>query len=684
MKANPQSFLFAVHVGPVQDFIVAARRTKDLWAGSRMLSQISLSVAHALKNEGAELIFPCLPEGLEERHSNAEADSNETIGVANVIISIVSTGQEIPEINTWAQVARSAADNRWREFVAYAEKIASVNGVRDKIQFSNLSIIREDLWKQQLDGVVELYCAWVPLEKNASLDWQDYAKQRTRLMQILNGRKNLKDFLPNSINVDGIPKSSLDGARESVLLKDAYKILQGESQIDNGSEKRGTGALRSLLKLAQGEQLDLVGFVKRAQDMKFVSVSQVAAIPWMLVAQERCKEEWALLMEKGKRLQGKGIEMFAPIRSSNGKIEALFPFDAELLYKNRHSVIDSRYLDPKTNSYSDRSSEEALHEFIPLLVPLKHEIGEPSPYLAILQADGDRMGKLLQQMESPDEHRRISEALAQFSQDARKLLQKQYGECIYAGGDDVLGLVPLTKVLEVSSKLHDLFSQILKTPIEEIAKKRNNNTEIETPTLSVGIAIAHSLTPLEELRQYAREAEKKAKNPTMPSEGDERNGFSIVMHPRSGSIYGFRARWSDSDSIANHSEEIVSAFDQLSHICEWFRRALLSRGIAYDFQELARLHKGWDAKNSKDALRNEMELILKRKKVPIIDSLIDEQGQRQQKYPSEYGILQRILNGIHSAQDLERFAVLLRIAMELVPSFERERFEKNRKSEVAS
>ena len=50
--------LLAISVGPVQEFITAARRTRDLWFGSRLLSKVSLKVAKEVENQGGTLIFP--------------------------------------------------------------------------------------------------------------------------------------------------------------------------------------------------------------------------------------------------------------------------------------------------------------------------------------------------------------------------------------------------------------------------------------------------------------------------------------------------------------------------------------------------------------------------------------------------------------------------------------------------
>ena len=53
-------YLFLFHIGPVQSFIASARRTRDLWFGSQLLSDLSwIAAAYIAENYGHEtLIFP--------------------------------------------------------------------------------------------------------------------------------------------------------------------------------------------------------------------------------------------------------------------------------------------------------------------------------------------------------------------------------------------------------------------------------------------------------------------------------------------------------------------------------------------------------------------------------------------------------------------------------------------------
>ncbi len=53
--------LIQIAVGPVQEFIAQARRTRDLWYGSHLLSEVSRAVARSLHEDPrVVLVFPAL------------------------------------------------------------------------------------------------------------------------------------------------------------------------------------------------------------------------------------------------------------------------------------------------------------------------------------------------------------------------------------------------------------------------------------------------------------------------------------------------------------------------------------------------------------------------------------------------------------------------------------------------
>ncbi len=60
------SYILALSLGPVQEFIAAARKTRDLWFGSELLSRTARAAALSLHGQrGVDLVFPA-PDGLRD------------------------------------------------------------------------------------------------------------------------------------------------------------------------------------------------------------------------------------------------------------------------------------------------------------------------------------------------------------------------------------------------------------------------------------------------------------------------------------------------------------------------------------------------------------------------------------------------------------------------------------------
>src|SRR5205085_3113569 len=132
--------------------------------------------------------------------------------------------------------------------------------------------------------------------------------------------------------------------------------------------------------------------------------------------------------------------------------------------------------------------KEDFAELTKMVEHLERDFGVPEPYMAVLVADGDRMGKAITGMDSAGEHRGFSERLAEFARSAKDVVETEHhGALVYSGGDDVMALVPVDQCLACARRLHSEF--------EKVAPERG----AEQPTLSVGIAIGHCMEPLEDL-----------------------------------------------------------------------------------------------------------------------------------------------------------------------------------------
>lgn len=156
---------------------------------------------------------------------------------------------------------------------------------------------------------------------------------------------------------------------------------------------------------------------------------------------------------------------------------------------------------------------------------------------------------------SPNRHLAISGALNDFSQIvAREVIEQEYlGRLIYAGGDDVLAMMPVADLLPAMQRLRDAYSGETQDSANNRASrltllngfallKRGNRHHLmrmmgQNATASCGAVVAHHQAPLSAVLRELRLAEKRAK-----TEGG-RNAFSVTVIKRSGGALYLTSQW---------------------------------------------------------------------------------------------------------------------------------------------
>lgn len=476
--------LLLVTLGPVQDFIAQARRTRDLWYGSHLLSELGRAAARALADGGAQLLFPSLKAGdpeLQPCLAPLRPDGTPPRNVANKLLAEVPSHVDPQQL---ARAVRKAVTRYWRDDLAAPVK-AKCTGL--------LASDVDAVWAEQVDTFIEFAASWLPLE--------DYARTRQQLEQAVAGRKMLRDFGAWTHGRGSVPKSSLDGARQTVLLppKDRQATLARKYRI------------------ADGEQLDAIGLVKRAggEPDQFLPVVNVALASWVDLASRVAPLELdglrAACREAGvSRVTRTDLPCAAP-----------FPFDASVLLASRwRSVFEEQGLAGDAESWGRRHVQ-----------PILGKVSEPYPYVACLVADGDHMGRAIDRLGSAGAHRRFSEALAGFAGEARRVVEQEHrGVLVYAGGDDVLAFLPLPEALSCADNLRKRFTSAMASACESMAAEQR-------PTLSVGLGIGHVMESMGDLLALGRQAEGEAKR--------DRNALAVVVDKRSGGTRSWRAPWSD-------------------------------------------------------------------------------------------------------------------------------------------
>lgn len=538
-----KKYVLLLSVGPVQSFIASARTSRDLWSGSWLLSEIAKAVAKMLKENQAELVFPYVTD-------NSLLTAGSEFSVGNKIQVVVSSDN----VDAIKSLAKQASDAAQAHFTEEALK------ARRELEKKEGNSLRENIWAAQINDYVEVQSSWAAIvgdDKNA------YQRASERAAKALAARKATRDFMPSLAknaydSAYMIPKSSLDGAHETVLP----------------SEKKKLRHIRQQLRLSDSEQLDTVGIVKRlaGNPEQFTPFTRVTANAWI---DRLTDDELKVINTAYTKLVKHGVA--TNVRGNKGEdgqsIYHKLPFDAQMLYPSR---IDAEILqiERAINIEGDHDLNQARDVLKDLrdstLKDVWKRIGQPSSYGVLLLADGDKMGVLLDHADTLAHHQAITEALSTFAGAVAATMRKFNGHTIYAGGDDVLGFVPLHEARLCAEALSVLFNDCLAAVANEL--------KTDTPTLSVGLAIAHIMTPLGQIRELAKRAEAVAKGDAL-ADSETRNALGITLSVRSGSVTDMRIRWDDEEALSQF-DNWVKAYGVIGE-----DRQLPSR-IAYDVREI--------------------------------------------------------------------------------------------------
>jgi len=585
---SAQGYLVAISLGPVQDFIAASRKTRDLWYGSDLLSRCATAAVKALRNDGAQLIYPVL-------------DQREPTGsTPNKLLAILPTGDPEQAVRS----AKTAADK---------VLLDALNRVKAALQGRNAAhLVNWDLATEQTKTFLEFYAAWVPYDPDNP---EAYAAQRQRVERLLAGRKALRDFAPapdldkyfplrkqlrdSERKTTGAAKSSLDPGRDTVFQKNGLPISAGapERKLEEDDRRR--------LHIKSGEQLDGISLLKRMGGTeRFVSTSRVAMDPFIRRLSKERPDKLKELCDKARSLIPFGLaEEFTP----TGRLShyEAFPLDCQVVYGRL--VAGERLED-------NSQAEQTARDLESLVTDCRKAVGvsEIPAYFAVLLADGDRMGKAIDDLQTPEAHEAFSQRLAQFAGKVQHIVARHFGALVYSGGDDVLAFLPLDTALYCAQDLRQAFAQLVNDP----------NGATRPVTLSVGLSVGHYGEHLQNLLDWARQAERAAKQAG-------RNALAVALHTRSGGGESVVVTESwDKDPVQRWKTWI-----------DWHRADQFPDGAAYELRELALELAGLppelitapitspDGPNGRSLLEAEVERILWRKEPPSGAKLTESQIQ---------------------------------------------------------
>lgn len=559
--------LSMISIGPVQEIISQARKTVDLWAGSYLLSYL---IYQAIEYIGLtigfdSIVYPYLRgnrfvqetlqnQGVKFLNQNIIPQMDKKIAsLPNVVLAILP-GKRSHEM---IENCRIKIKDKWKEIAQNVMK-----------EFSQNQINKQE-FEKQIDLFPTINATQVNLMDNPNM-----------LEKTLIHISRSSDFQTYKDLINKVSKQGGYLSNAGTFYKYIYKMLI--SKMNAIKITRYFKGYTSDAQLGNQRNADDFGDCVRA-----------------------CVE----VIDKQKDEEHK--DLLGTLNATKRVLKKVLKIE-EIRYDSTKEIA-------KQNENFDRNK-----------------------YIAILMMDGDNMGKwvsgdkapvagnivhpkvkerlietdlskyLVLSLITPSYHKAISRTLGVFSCFVRHVVEEEYkGMLIYAGGDDVLAILPADKVLECANKLRKMYSGIgyeklqignikyeFKDQMLFVNEKPYTTMMGANASMSAGIAIIHHKSPLRVGIQLARQAEKYAK------EEIKRDAFGIYVVRRSGQREEIGSKW-DVNGI-----DIISKALEIHDLSEkvGFSHRSLYKFHPEDFQALQDKHieslidymiKKSDAKNKK-------------------------------------------------------------------------------------
>lgn len=482
-----KSSYFHFTIGPVQGFVAQARRTRDYWAGSFILSWLSGVAMLATQKQSAMIKFP-----KADRNYLQWLEKGKGEGPAPRQGSIPNRFKaEMNEDSFDPAYVVNAVQDAWKALAGqiFANDLETCIGKHDKTK---------EIWQNQVNNFWEI--SWVIT---------DYETDSAALDR----RKNWRSHRPPEQG--GIKCMMMEGWRElsGVSTPHAESIHKFWNTVRNNKR---TGMETDLNK---GEALCSIAFIKRRfvhsfEDLTATikisgksgetwsphgwkikpgipSVSYMAAVPWLEKVLKKTEEDNELkkkysdFFNKARKLNSPLIDQSHNIRCIHNLLEKN-PALKEWARLDGNMFFPALLENPK--QYTDQGKARSVSKAFNKVVSAAGET--ISPFYSILMMDGDSLGK---QMSDEKKQGIISSALQRFTKDVPETVQKNDGFLIYAGGDDVLAVLPLEKALDCAVCLRKLYNDCF---TEENRRAVEQNQKTVQTSLSGAIEYAHIKMPL--------------------------------------------------------------------------------------------------------------------------------------------------------------------------------------------
>ncbi|MDM8561252.1 type III-B CRISPR-associated protein Cas10/Cmr2 [Candidatus Parabeggiatoa sp. HSG14] len=521
---------FHFTIGPVQSFVAQARRTRDFWAGSFLLSWLAGVAMVSVRKQAGEnnIAFPTVDENyltwIETGKGSGEPPRQG--GIPNRFKAEVDAHFK-PElvVKNVEKAWKELADLVWNEDLAKQIK-------------PEKKVVVKEIWERQIEHFWEM--SWVLTPDKAASDlldrrknWRNYFASEEpgiKCMMMVGWQELSGELKPNSKEIEKFwkpihAKIGLDLREGEHLCAIAFvkrRFARHFKKLNKPKieDKRSWNSIQHFVAPRFRQSNDKETGWARGWELKtgIPSISYMAALHWLeTIIKKEETEKLDSLLEAAKKAKIGESEKLSNIDCLNQACEK-FNVDKKLIALDGSAFFISE-LENK-NLYEEKLSA-------PMITALKNlDTKPPSPFYAILMMDGDSLGS---KMSTPENQKPISKALENFTSSVPKIVAQQCGFLVYAGGDDVLAILPLERVFTCAIQIRESYQACFQA---------TKNKDIAKSTISAAVEFAHIKMPLTKI---LRDAHRLLDN--VAKEGCGRDAIAVRVWKPGGMAIKWAMPW---------------------------------------------------------------------------------------------------------------------------------------------
>ena len=453
-----------ISIGPVQGFVGQSRRTRDLWGSSYLLSVLSGYAMHGAEQAGGRIVSPVVKGnpmyGWIRGDTNGEAPRLGLLPNHFVVeTDELADGVADAAIRSLEDAWRGVCDAVWRDVAA---------DIQDAGHGTDI------IWERQTRNFWEIMWTAGTDPKGGGL---------------LARRKQWRTHRP------------ADEPGDKCTVMHDLQELSGYVRATGGADRERQDEfwerirdhrVVGRLNLRENERLCAVALVKRLFPLvpkaldwhidasRWPSTVYIAAVPWIERVGSVAPEDGERYAREVGEVAPPAVSARPPLASVDHPAGAFARMDANWLHAD--FVRDERRCPLPGDSTGVR---ERLLDGLSRLSRIAGKPGPasgPSTFYALLKADGDHLGKLVSRAGPRAGPEPVGRALARFTREVPNTVEAHQGVTVYAGGDDVLAMLPAPGALSCAEALSNLYRSAFRDGVHA--------------TLSAAVLFAHVRSPL--------------------------------------------------------------------------------------------------------------------------------------------------------------------------------------------